>query len=210
MIRGGSRVVAASVRGGVDETGWGVLDFAQTRTEAFRWLAVGLGILGWASNPLILLVTSSTAVSEQVFITGLCLTAGASLGWAFLRHGTGPAATCLALGLSAAVWTVAARDPHGPATALFALVVIAAGTVGGSRHGFVWAAVGSLLVHLVGQRAGAGFSDADAVALLLVWGSAAMVWLGFRPAYAAAAWAWDGYHEKLRLADELRVRQGEL
>jgi hypothetical protein len=52
--------------------------------------------------------------------------------------------------------------------------VIAAATVGGPRHGFLWAALSSLLIHLVARSGGAAFSDATAVALLLVWGSAAM------------------------------------
>jgi hypothetical protein len=83
-------VVAVDASSGSADAEWGVLDFAQPRAEALRWLAAGLGISGWALNPLVLLVTNSTAVSEQVFLTGLCLIAGASLGWALLRHGTGP------------------------------------------------------------------------------------------------------------------------
>ena len=186
-------------------------DFDESRTGALRCLALALAGIGWlvGLGSIFFPPYQPNRVVELVICIWLMF-----MGWAvwqLRRFGLWLAAHCLAGGLVAALALGLVTHPSASALGLFAVATVAAATVGGPRHGFVWAAISTFTVlRIVAPATPDAGVEPLTVALVLIWASAAFAWLGFRPAYSAAEWAWSSYQDTLHLSQELRTRQGEL
>lgn len=187
-----------------------VFDLDEPRGEALRYLSLAVAALGWFLGLFDLLTNGSDPPNLLGFAGTVWLMVIAGVGWSLSRRSVAVGGTCLAGGVTLAIGVAVFRNPDTAAGATLALVVIAAAAIAGPRHGFAWGAVASLIVVVATERAGEPISGSAAVSCILIWGSAVVSWLGFRPVHVAAEWAWHSYQDTLRLSRELRIRQGEL
>jgi signal transduction histidine kinase/DNA-binding response OmpR family regulator len=188
----------------------GRVDLDELRRQALWCFTVTLAGLAWVSNYVLPVLTGDNDKTEQFFLASLVLIAIAVCGGLVSRYSVTLAGMLVAGATTALIGFAAMHQHNGSVLGLLALVVVAVVAVSGPRHGFAWATITSLVTLLnYGQNGIAGL-EAIVVPLTLIWGSAFAAWLGFRPVYVAAEWAWDNYHESRRLSQELRVRQGEL
>lgn len=202
--------MCANASAPVGAVGEGVFDLEEARTRACRYLALATGGISWAFNLFIPLLTDHVQVVETVFILSLVLMVAAALSWSLARRSVVVAGTCLTVGLAGTIAATVVASPAGQTAYLLALVVLAAAAMAGLRHALLWAAFSTLFVYLAAYRAGLLALNSALLVGGLVWGSAIVSWLGFRPVYLAAVQAWRSYYEALQLSQELRARRGEL
>ncbi len=193
-----------------DGLGGAGLGLEDLRAQALTYLIVALGGIAWALNLSMPALTGSVEATEQFFLSSLWLLGIAACGWVVLRYSVTIAGTVVAGATTALVAFAAIHHPTGSLLGLLALVVVGVVAVSGPRHGFVWALITSLVAVLVHPPTGPAESESALVIVTLIWGSALVAWLGARPVYVTADWAWSHYRESMRLSQELRVHRGEL
>jgi len=186
------------------------LDLGELRAQALTYLAIALAGSAWALNLGMPALTGSTDATQGFFLASLWLIATAAGAWIALRLSVTLAGTIVAGATTALIADVAVNQHSGFALSFLALVVVAIMAVSGPRHGFAWAVISSVVAILADGRTGPAEFESTLVTLALIWGIAFAAWLGFRPVYVAAEWAWSNYRESVRLTQELRIRQGEL
>ncbi len=194
----------------IDGFDGGGVSLAELRAQALRYLTLTLAVSAWALNLIMPALMNNADTTREYFLASLWLIATTGFGWIVSRFNVTLAGTIVASATTTLV-AIAVLQQHSSAVLnLLALVVMAVVAVSGPRHGFAWAMIASLVALVAQGPTGLAESEALVVTLTLIWGSAFAAWLGFRPVYVAAEWAWSNYSESARLSQELRIRQGEL
>ncbi len=186
------------------------LDLDELRSQALTYLTIALAGSAWALNLAMPSLTDSADAAERYFLASLGLMATGAIGWAIGRYSVTLAGATVAAATTTLIGFTALQLSNSFVLCFLVLVVVAVMAVSGPRHGFGWAIISSLVAVFVHGPAGPVETEVTVVTLALVWGSGFVAWLGFRPVYVAAEWAWHSYEESLRLSQELRIRQGEL
>ncbi|MBI2939690.1 MAG: HAMP domain-containing histidine kinase [Chloroflexi bacterium] len=101
--------------------------------------------------------------------------------------------------------------PGMPLVVALPLVVVLAGSLGGSVTGAVVATTASGIVLITYQQGDGLLSSELAILTIgLVWAGAFVSWLTTRPIYTTLDWAWHSYQQAEELVVQLRRRQEEL
>ena len=186
------------------------LDLDELRSQALTYLTIAMAGSAWLLNLAMPPLTGSTDAAESFFLASLWLMAAAVLGWIIRRYSVTLAGIAIAGVTTVLIAVTALQAPSGLVLSFLALVVVAVMAVAGPYYGFGWAIACSLIAILIHGPTGPIDREVTLVTLVLIWGSAFAAWLGFRPVYAVAEWAWSNYQESVRLSQEVRIRQAEL
>ncbi len=158
------------------------------------WFSVGAGRLGIPFSPI-------GAGSFAVGVITLML----------LRSSTIGATAALAAGMAAVLTVAVLQLPGYPVVVGFAPVVVLLGILFDWRGGLIGASGATAIIMVLSTSTIPAIPGPHAeVALILVWISALLAWLGTRPIALALDWSWSSYMLALRTTDLLRDRQAEL